>query len=74
MNTESNHHASEDLLNTSEVAALLRCSSRTISRMIESGTLPKPIKIGKLNRWRRDAIERWIANGCPANNQNRGQS
>jgi predicted DNA-binding transcriptional regulator AlpA len=36
-------------------------SHKTIERMAEAGTLPKPIKIGGSNRWDIETILEWEA-------------
>ena len=53
------------LLDVQAVAALLRCSPRTVYRLADSGKLPRPLKLGALVRWRRDEVLQWIADGCP---------
>ena len=60
-------HAAQDavLLNIGAVAQLFGCSSRHVSRMADAGQMPRPLRLGKLMRWSRDAIETWIARGCP---------
>ena len=46
------------LLTVREVAKLLGISSRTVWRMLSSGTLPvKPVALGTVARWRRGDIE-----------------
>lgn len=52
------------LLDVEEVAALLRCSTRHVYRLVDSGKMPKPVKLGSLVRWSRAAIEDWINGGC----------
>jgi predicted DNA-binding transcriptional regulator AlpA len=34
-------------------------SHKTIERMAEDGELPKPVKIGRNNRWDIETIEAW---------------
>ena len=46
----------DDLLTTAEVEALLRVSRQTLVRWRKDGTLPA-VKIGRLVRYRRDAVE-----------------
>lgn len=53
------------MLNVQEVAALLKCSARHVTRLEESGQMPPAIKLGRLSRWNRAAVEAWIADGCP---------
>ncbi len=52
------------LLNTRDVAAMLQCSPRTVQRLAASGRMPRPVRLGRLARWSRPAIEVWIGNGC----------
>jgi excisionase family DNA binding protein len=54
------------LLDVRAVARLLGCSSRHVYRLSDGGRMPKPVKLGALVRWRRQALEDWIAAGCPA--------
>lgn len=51
------------LVGPGEVCRMLSISQTTLYRMGMSGQLPKPIKmIGRVKRWRRADIERWIEN------------
>jgi excisionase family DNA binding protein len=52
------------LLDVHAVAALLNCSARHVYRLSDGGRMPPPIKLGALVRWRRQAVEDWIAAGC----------
>jgi excisionase family DNA binding protein len=52
------------LLNVDKVARLCGCSPRTIYRLSDAGKMPRPVKIGALVRWEREAILGWIAGGC----------
>ena len=47
------------------VAPMLDCSQRHVWRMVDTGRMPKPIKLGALVRWPRSTIDKWIADGCP---------
>ena len=49
--------ATAEFLALSEVGAMLGCSPRTVRRRVDDGTLPPPIKIGRLSKWRRLDIE-----------------
>lgn len=53
---------SEDplLLDVTEVARLLGCSSRHVWRLADAGTFPKPLAVGRLKRWPRTAVASWI--------------
>lgn len=53
------------LLRAAEVGALMGTSERWIWDKHNAGRLPKPVRIGRLVRWRRSDIEAWIEAGCP---------
>ena len=53
------------MLDVQAVATLFDCSTRHVYRLSDSGRIPRPIKLGALVRWSREAIEHWIADGCP---------
>ena len=53
------------MLTVDDLAAMLRCSSRSVYRLTDAGRLPRPVKLGGLVRWRREAVENWITRGCP---------
>jgi excisionase family DNA binding protein len=53
------------LLSADQVATVLSCSVRHVRRLIDSGHMPRPIKLGALLRWRKIDIERWVEGGCP---------
>jgi excisionase family DNA binding protein len=57
--------ASATLLDVRAVASLLGCSIRHVYRLADAGRMPRPLKLGALNRWSRSTIEKWIASGCP---------
>jgi prophage regulatory protein len=54
------------LLNATGVAALLNVSSRSVYRLADAGRMPQPLKVGGSVRWDRQAVEQWVADGCPA--------
>ena len=54
------------------IAKLLDCSARHVRRMADAGSMPRPVHIGRLVRWRRADIDQWIAAGCPSCRQTRG--
>src|SRR5690606_41950218 len=47
-----------------EVATLFCVSTRHIYRLADAGRMPRPLKIGRANRWSRAALDDWIAGGC----------
>jgi excisionase family DNA binding protein len=52
-----------------EVAALLRCSAKHVRRLTVTGTIPGHFKFGRLVRYSRGAIDRWLAEGGAASSQ-----
>ena len=54
------------LLDVRVVATLLHCSPRHVYRLADADRMPAPVRLGGLVRWRRQAVESWIADGCPA--------
>ena len=54
------------LLNVKEVAEMLGLSERTVYRLADMGNMPRPVKIGAAVRWRRNELDQWIEEGCPA--------
>ena len=53
------------LLDVQTVGEMLRCSSRHIYRLADSGRMPPPVRLGSLVRWHRAAVLDWCAAGCP---------
>lgn len=51
---------SDAMLNQKELAALLRWDVRSVRRKERAGELPAPVGRGRLRRWRRSVIERWL--------------
>lgn len=49
------------LISQKDLAKLLQCHSRTVRRMELEGELPQASGEGRLKRWRRADIEKWIA-------------
>jgi excisionase family DNA binding protein len=43
-----------------EIADFLGCTPKHIRCLSQRGQLPKPLKVGKLFRWRREAVEEWL--------------
>ena len=41
------------MLTVDQVAKLLGCSARTVRRLIDSGRIPTPVRLGALVRWPR---------------------
>ena len=53
------------LIRIAELADMLGVTPRTINRMLSSGNLIPPIRLGGSVRWRLYEVEQWIADGCP---------
>jgi len=58
----SNHTrvGTNELLTRDDLAILLGVKTRTISRYVAAGQLPRPTMIGRYPRWRRAVIDRWL--------------
>jgi excisionase family DNA binding protein len=60
-----------ELLTVHELSSLLKISHRSIWRLVRSGGLPAPLRLGSSSRWRSDEIRVWMndcgreANGHP---------
>lgn len=55
-----------ELLNVSDVAGKLRISSRQVWKLLASGRIPDPVRVGRSVRFRAADIERWVQLGCPS--------
>jgi len=56
----------EPMLDVEGFAAVLRCSTRHIRRLVDAGKCPPPVRLGGCNRWPHAVVGTWIADGCPA--------
>ncbi|MCB9914841.1 MAG: helix-turn-helix domain-containing protein [Planctomycetes bacterium] len=54
-------HAPAPLLRARDVAERLGVDAKTVRRWGRDGTLPAPLHIGGVNRWRTEAIDAWLA-------------
>jgi predicted DNA-binding transcriptional regulator AlpA len=54
------------LIRADEFARMLQVSLRTLWRMRSAGELPEPVCLRGVVRWRRDLVQSWIIEGCPA--------
>jgi excisionase family DNA binding protein len=52
------------VLSVNDVAKLLACSSRHIYRLCDGGLMPRPLKLGGLNRWLRSEVDTWLKSGA----------
>ncbi len=46
-----NEHTAEPMWGLQKVAELLGISTRTVWRRVDDGEIPKPVKVGSLDRW-----------------------
>ena len=54
------------LIEIDSIAQMLKCSTRHVRRLVDSGRIPRPIKLGTLLRWIKSDIDRWFIAGCPS--------
>ena len=54
------------LISDVQAAALCGCSRSHWHTLAAAGKVPPSIKLGCKRLWRRQEIESWILNGCPA--------
>jgi excisionase family DNA binding protein len=59
------------LLDTRDVAKLLKVSNRTIFSMHTKGRMPAPIRIGFAVRWPYKQLCEWVEAGCPKIDRNK---
>jgi excisionase family DNA binding protein len=64
--------SSAPLMTVRDVATQLRCSTRTVYRLCDTGRMPPPVRLGSLVRWNRAIVEQWIEDGCPRIRVSRG--
>jgi len=58
------------LVGAEMLAELLQVSKRTLFRLRSSGSLPKPIQLGRGTlRWSVQEVKDWVAAGCPKLNE-----
>ena len=53
------------LVDKVEAARLTGISARSVDRLVCSGRFLPPIRLGGRVLWNREALRRWIADGCP---------
>ena len=51
------------LMTAKDVAGLLNVDIRTLRRLRHLGDVPKPITVGRVLRWRRRDVDRWLEDG-----------
>ena len=53
--------APEPLLTRRDLEHLLQVGDRTLRRWAASGVLPRPVKLGGVNRWHREDVRHFLA-------------
>ncbi|MFA8018010.1 helix-turn-helix domain-containing protein [Bremerella cremea] len=53
------------MLTAEQLAKVLQVSERTLRRLISSGKIMSPTRIGRQLRWPLVEISKWIEQGCP---------
>jgi len=70
METDDHHTPTETgeavLVDVRQVARMLDVSERQVWRLAATQKMPVPLSIGRLKRWKRCEVLRWINAGCPA--------
>ena len=70
MNQIKHVDATERLaLSAREVAELLGVSQRHVWKLMASGRIPKPFRLGRAVRWNYALLRRWCDAGCPSVDQ-----
>ena len=54
-----------DLLTSKDVAAILKCSTKSLRRYCRKGLFPKPFYIGKFPRWRKSVVDNCLSRNQP---------
>lgn len=52
-------------LSAAEVGTRYSMSARSVYRHADLGTMPRPVRIGKMVRWSVESLEKWEADGFP---------
>lgn len=55
------------MMNINQLCNYLGCKRNAIYCNIKKGNLPAPFKIGKLSRWVKEDVDRWIRNNNSKN-------
>ena len=54
------------MIPVTEVAKILKVSTRSVWRLVSSRKIVPPVKVGGAARWRYDELCQWIESGCPS--------
>ena len=57
---------STGMYDVDSLAVVLGCSTRHVRRLADMGAMPRPIHLGRLVRWNKNAVDQWLAAGCPS--------
>ena len=63
---QASGHVQPALLDVLMVAALLGVSRSFVRKLHDSGQIPRPVRLGRVVRWRHDEVLAWIDAGCPS--------
>ncbi len=53
-----------NLLTVRDVADKWKISTRHVWKLVSSGRLPQPVRLGRSVRWRESDIEKFVFGGC----------
>ena len=53
--------ATSDMMTIDEVQSFLKVSRATVYELMATKRLPRPLKVGRSNRWLRLEVENWLA-------------
>ncbi len=56
---------SPELLDREVVGRMLGVHPRSLLHFVRRGEIPAPVKIGRLVKWNRRELEKWLDAGCP---------
>lgn len=59
-----------EMLRDLDIARMCQISPEQVRRLVRSNQMPRPVKVGSLNRWPREQIKRWIDGGCAPSVEN----
>jgi excisionase family DNA binding protein len=61
MSTRRSPLGQQAWVSAKDIADFLGTTPKHIRCLSQRGEIPKPLRIGKLFRWRREAVEEWLA-------------
>ena len=60
------------LIDSKQVAKLLKVCEKTVWTMYTTGKMPPPIRIGRAVRWSYEELKAWVAARCPTQEESKG--